>query len=84
MSQSLSKMYIHIIFSTKDREPVIGQEIQLELYSVLGSVLNNLQCPPIKIGGYHDHVHILTALSRNHAVKEVVQKVKSVSSSWVK
>ena len=84
MSQSLSKMYIHIIFSTKNREPVIAQEIQIELYSILGTVLNKLQCPPIQIGGYHDHVHVLSILSRNHAVREIVQKVKSISSSWIK
>ena len=55
MGQSLVKNYIHIVFSTKYRQPLIHPTIENELYSYIGGICNKLECHVIKIGGYTDH-----------------------------
>ena len=68
MGQSLVKNYIHIVFSTKHREPLIDESIENELHAYLGGICKNLECTPIKIGGYSDHIHILCMLSKKIAL----------------
>jgi len=84
MPQSLVKNYIHLVFSTKHREPLIHPPYQHELYSYLGGICKTLECQPIKIGGYNDHVHILCLLSRKIALMKLVEEVKTHSSKWMK
>ena len=84
MGQSLVKNYIHIIFSTKYREALIRPPVQDELYRYIGGICNEMECPPIKIGGYTDHVHILTMLSKKIALMKLLEEVKSHSSKWMK
>jgi putative transposase len=84
MGQSLVKNYLHIVFSTKYRQPLISETIENELYSYLGGVCNALESPPVKIGGYYDHVHILCMLSKKIAVMKLLEEVKSHSSKWIK
>jgi len=84
MGQSLVKNYIHLIFSTKHREPLIQPPIETELHSYLGGICNNLECIPIVIGGYTDHIHILCLLSKKIALVKLVEEVKSHSSKWIK
>jgi REP element-mobilizing transposase RayT len=84
MAQSLAQVYLHIIFSTKGREALLLPRIQPELFAYLGGVCHQLDCPPIKIGGYLDHVHILCKLSRKVPIMRVVEGVKSNSSRWLK
>jgi putative transposase len=84
MGQSLVKNYIHIVFSTKHRQPLIFPSIEGELYSYLGGICNNLDCTPIKIGGHYDHVHILCFLSKKIALMNLVEELKSHSSLWMK
>ena len=62
MSQSLAQIYLHIVFSTKHRQPLIGDDVKDELYNYMGSICKVLECHPIQIGGYYDHVHILCSL----------------------
>jgi REP element-mobilizing transposase RayT len=64
MGQSLVKNYLHLVFSTKHREPLISADIENELYAYLGGICKNLDCQPLKAGGYTDHVHILCLLSK--------------------
>jgi putative transposase len=59
MGQSLVKNYIHIVFSTKYRQPLIHQSVECELYSYLGRIFNKLGCQVIKVGGFTDHIHTL-------------------------
>ena len=59
MGQSLVKNYIHIVFSTKHRRPLINHEVETELHSYLGGICNKLGCQVIKVGGFTDHIHIL-------------------------
>lgn len=84
MGQSLVKNYIHIVFSTKDRQPLIQPPVEEELHTYLGGICNNLDCTAIKVGGYNDHIHILCMLSKKIALKKLIEEVKSHSSKWIK
>jgi putative transposase len=84
MSQSLTKIYIHQVFSTKHRKHVLSPGIQPELYSYLGGICNNLECYPVKIGGFTDHIHILCILSKKITVITLLEEVKRNSSKWIK
>mgnify|MGYP000985830904 CR=1 FL=1 len=84
MGQSLNKIYVHLVFSTKYREPLITDLIKDELFSYLGGICKNLECNPIQVGGHKDHVHILCLLSKKIALMDWLEKVKSNSSKWMK
>lgn len=84
MGQSLVKNYLHIIFNTKNRTPLIHNSIANELHAYLGGISRNLECPPIAIGGYIDHVHILCMLSKKIALMSFLEELKSSSSKWIK
>lgn len=84
MPQSLVKNYIHIVFSTKYREHLIHPPEEEDLYAYLGGICKRLECHPIKIGGYTDHVHILCILSKKIALMKLLEEVKSHSSKWFK
>ncbi len=84
MPQSLSRILVHIIFSTKNRKPLLQGQIRSELYSYLASVLQECESPALKIGGTADHVHILCSLSKNYALAKVVEEFKKSSSKWLK
>ncbi len=84
MGQSLVKNYLHIIFSTKHRLHIIHPQIEDELYAYLGGICKNLECSPIKIGGFTDHVHILCMLSKKIALMKLMEELKSHSSKWMK
>ena len=84
MGQSLVKNYLHIVFSTKHRQSLISPAIEPELHSYLGGILNNLECNPIKIGGYTDHIHVLCLLSKKIALMKLLEEMKSHSSKWIK
>lgn len=83
MSQSLARVYLHVIFSTKDRHPMLADAWRDELFRVLGGAANNLGCPSLIVGGVADHVHMLFQLGRAITVAEAVGKIKATSSAWV-
>jgi len=84
MGQSLVKNYLHIVFSTKHREPLIQEPVQDGLYAYLGGICKNMECHPVKIGGFTDHVHILCLLSKKVTLMKLMEELKSHSSSWIK
>jgi REP element-mobilizing transposase RayT len=84
MSQSLTQLYVHLVFSTKYRKHLILPEIQTELYNYIGGILNNIECTPIQIGGITDHIHILLCLSKKITLIKMVEEVKRSSSKWLK
>ena len=83
MGQSLNKIYVHLVFSTKHRKPLITDLIKGELFSYLGGICKNLECNPIQVGGHHDHIHILCLLSKKVALMKLMEEVKSHSSKWL-
>ena len=84
MPQSLILNYIHLVFSTKYREPLIIEKVENDLYNYLGGICNELECKPIKIGGWFDHVHILCMLSKKITLVNLLEELKSHSSKWIK
>jgi putative transposase len=84
MPQSLSRVLIHLVFSTKNREPFIKPEHRDRLFSYLGGALNGIGCPAITVGGVADHVHLLFVLGRTVSVSQVVEELKKESSKWAK
>jgi len=84
MPQSLANILVHLVFSTKDRAPTIGQEIRDELHRYLSTACRTCGCPALRVGGTADHVHMLFSLSRTTTVADVVQTVKADSSKWAK
>jgi REP element-mobilizing transposase RayT len=84
MSQSLAKIYLHIIFSTKNRQKLIKPEIEIELYKYIAGILRNIDCAAIKISGTSDHLHILNTLSLTITVSKMIGLLKKDSSKWLK
>jgi len=84
MPQSLANIYIHLIFSTKNRLPLIKKESQCDLHSYMATVLANMKCPATIINSMPDHVHILFSLTRTVALAKAVEEVKKASSIWLK
>jgi len=84
MPQSLVKNYMHIVFSTKHREPLIYSPYEEQLHAYLAGICRELECLPIQIGGYADHIHILCMLSRKIALMTFIEKIKANSSGWIK
>jgi len=84
MPQSLTQLYVHLVFSTKNRVHLILPEVQTELYNYMGGILNNIGCTPIQIGGITDHMHILSCLSKKITLIKMVEEVKRSSSKWLK
>jgi REP element-mobilizing transposase RayT len=85
MPQSLARVLIHTVYSTKDRRPFLKDGgLREELHCYVGGILSNLDCQPLIVGGVEDHVHFLCALSRTCTVAEMVKEVKRGSSLWVK
>jgi REP element-mobilizing transposase RayT len=84
MSQSLVKNLVHLIYSTKDRQPWIPKEHRDGLFAYQSGIYEEWESPALVIGGVEDHVHACFALSRNHALKKIVEEVKKGSSKWMK
>jgi REP element-mobilizing transposase RayT len=84
MPQSLSKVLVHLIFSTKNREPLIGLEIRPRLHAYLVGILDNIKSPSLQTAGVADHVHILLLLGRTISQAQLVEEVKTSSSKWMK
>lgn len=85
MPQSLAKILVHTVFSTKDRRLFLRDKaLREELHRYMGGILANHDCQPLIIGGVEDHVHILSTLSRTCEASEMVKEVKRGSSLWLK
>jgi REP element-mobilizing transposase RayT len=83
MPQSLAKVYLHVIFSTKNRGPVLLDDWRDELFRVVGGTANNLGCQSHIVGGTNDHVHMLIQLGRTITLADAIGMIKSTSSAWV-
>jgi REP element-mobilizing transposase RayT len=85
MSQSLSQIYLHIVFSTKDRRPFLAdKKIRERMHIYLKGICEKQDCPSVKVGGVEDHVHIACRLSKTVAVSVLIKELKQGSSIWVK
>jgi putative transposase len=84
MPQSLAKNLIHLVFSTKHREPLLSDAVRPALHAYLASVFKNLQSPVLALNSVPDHVHILFSLHRTVALSTAVEDAKKSSSKWLK
>lgn len=84
MPQSLAQLYVHLIFSTKNREPSLTPDICSELWPYMATVLQSNDCHARSIGGTVDHVHVLCSLSKTTSVAELVEGIKTPTSKWLK
>jgi REP element-mobilizing transposase RayT len=85
MPQSLSAVSIHLIFSTKERRPFLRDMTTRDaLHAYLGGISKQLECPPVRIGGAEDHVHVLARLGRTITQADWVKELKRVSNLWLK
>jgi REP element-mobilizing transposase RayT len=84
MPQSLARLHVHLVFSTKNREPFITDAVRESLHAYLATVLQNLGCAPVLINSVEDHAHLLFDLARTVSVSQAVEDVKKSSSKWIK
>jgi REP element-mobilizing transposase RayT len=85
MAQSLSQLYTHVVFSTKERFGFLrNRELRERMHAYLVGTCTNLESPSLIVGGAEDHVHLLVRLSKNIAVAEFVRELKRESSKWIK
>lgn len=85
MSQTLTKIYLHIVYSTKNRQPFLKDTaFRQRLHAYLSGICNNLDCPSVKIGGVEDHVHVLCRFGKTISVSDLLRELKRDSSKWVK
>jgi len=84
MPQSLARIPIHLIYSTKNRDPLITDSVRELLHRYQAGIFANLGCEPIIINSVEDHAHALFELSRTVTIAEVVEEVKKSSSKWMK
>ena len=85
MPQSLAQIYLHLIFSTKDRRPFLqNTDLRNETQHYLGGICNGLDCPILRVGGVADHVHPLCRLGRSITIADLVKELKRESSKWIK
>jgi len=84
MPQSLANIYIHLIFSTKNRFPFLSEEVRPDLHRYLATVGKTADCPVIIVNSVEDHVHIIHRLSRTMTIAKAVETFKSSTSKWLK
>jgi REP element-mobilizing transposase RayT len=81
--QSLASVYLHIVFSTKNREPFITPELAPRLYPYLGGIALGNDTRLLDVGGMPDHVHLLLSFGREVTIADTVKALKGSSSRWV-
>ena len=85
MAQSLSALFVHLVFSTKERRPFLrDRALRHEVFSYLAGISGQLDCSPIWVGGFDDHTHLLSCLGRTQKISDWVKELKRVSSFWLK
>jgi putative transposase len=83
MSQSFTNLLYHIIFSTKDRRPIITIDHQPRLYEYIGGIVRGVDGISLGINGMEDHVHLVAKLHPDRALSDVLRELKSNASGWM-
>lgn len=83
MASTLTSLLIHITFSTRYREPLIPDSVDIDLYAYVGGICRNMNSPLMAMGGTTDHVHMLVSLSKTVALSDLLLSVKRDSSKWM-
>jgi REP element-mobilizing transposase RayT len=83
MAGTYTNLLYHLVFSTKDRIPMIGQRLQEDLHAYMGGIIRGEGGHLLEIGGMPDHVHLLTKFKPTKSVSEMLNRIKAKSSKWV-
>jgi putative transposase len=75
-------LHYHLVFSTKDRRPMILPEVQQQLHAYLGGIARGMGVTPLEVGGVRDHVHLVVGLNATHKLADVLRDIKGDSSRW--
>ena len=84
MPQSFALIIVHLVFTTKDRTPILNASIRTALHAYLATVARNAGCECFRVGGVADHVHLAISLSRITTTAKLVEELKTSSSKWLK
>jgi len=84
VAQTLTKVYIHVVFSTKNRDDLIAPEFEKELFAYIGGVLRKHNSVLIAANGTENHVHLLISQSKNISLSDLLRELKKASSLWIK
>jgi putative transposase len=84
MPQSLAKVLLHVVFSTKNRQPLISQTFEQGLYAYISGIIDKQGCKLLLAGGTADHIHLLISLSKQIFISTLIGHIKRESSLWVK
>jgi len=83
MAQSFTNLIYHIVFSSKDRQPLITDACQSRLYEYIGGTIRGLGGISLAINGTEDHVHLLAKLRPDKALSDVLRDLKANASGWM-
>jgi len=84
LAQTLTKLSVHVVFSTKNRRNLIAPSIASELHAYIGAICRSNDCPLLAVGGTANHIHLLISLSKNIALADLLMAIKKDSSRWIK
>ena len=83
MPQSLALVIVHLVFSTKDRAPLIRPDMRPRLHAYMAEVARSLVCVAYRVGGVADHVHLALTLPRTLTQSDLVKELKTTSNHWL-
>jgi len=84
MGNTYTSLHYHLVFSTKEREPWLGQDIEERVWQFLGGIVRENGMMPILVGGMPDHIHMAVGCPPTLAVSKAIQQIKGGSSKWMK
>ena len=83
MAQTLTRLLVHVVFSTRERCGLISPAVEAELHAYLGGICRNRESPALAIGGTDNHVHLLFQSSASKSLAETMRAVKATASKWI-
>lgn len=83
MANTFSNLFYHILFSTKGRKDLIGQEIEERVWAYIGGIARNHEIIAVQVGGIENHIHVLIMAKPKFAPSQIVQWIKGESSRWI-
>lgn len=84
MPQSLAFVLVHVVFSTKNRRPLLDESVRTLLYSYMATVVRGAKCDCFRVGGVADHVHLAIRIQPTKSVVKLIGEIKTSSSRWLK
>ncbi len=83
MAGTYSNLNFLVVFSTKNRDPIITPALEQELYPYIAGIIKGEEGILLKIGGTENHVHLVLRLKPRHVIPDILKKIKANSSKWI-